>query len=76
MSGHPPACIGCRTPITSGQARWTQREPDEFWHWTCAEAAGLTVGPLYRRFMAPLPRQTRVHDQSRPQRPLTARTGS
>ncbi len=66
MAGPQSLCAGCRAVVTPGQPRWTQREPEEVWHWICAEAAGLTASPLYRRFMLPQPRPARVHTSGQP----------
>ena len=34
-------CHACRKPILEGEQRWAGKEPEEHWHYACAEAAGL-----------------------------------
>jgi hypothetical protein len=41
MSDATPVCRGCWKPITDGEHRWTMREPEELWHWDCAQQSGL-----------------------------------
>jgi hypothetical protein len=37
------SCNLCQLSIGIGTGRWTGREPDEHWHYGCAETAGLTT---------------------------------
>ena len=37
------SCNRCKRDIGVGAGRWTGREPNEHWHYDCAEAAGLTT---------------------------------
>jgi hypothetical protein len=37
-----PLCHHCALLIRPGDARWTAREPIEYWHYECAEEAHLT----------------------------------
>ena len=48
-------CRHCALPIRDGEPRWTAREPNEFWHYACAEEAGL-------RISSPVVIPTRPHD--------------
>jgi hypothetical protein len=41
-------CHHCREEIAPDVPRWTAREPDEFWHYKCAEEAKLTQGERFR----------------------------
>jgi len=36
-----PLCRHCALLIRPGDARWTAREPIEYWHYGCAEEACL-----------------------------------
>jgi hypothetical protein len=36
-------CGHCRGPIRPGEARWAGREPEEAWHYDCAEEAGMVA---------------------------------
>lgn len=38
-------CRACQRPILDGEPRWAGKEPDEHWHYACAEAAGLAHAP-------------------------------
>jgi hypothetical protein len=41
MEEERPLCRRCALPIYPGDARWTAREPLEYWHYACAEEARL-----------------------------------
>ena len=36
-----PICRGCGLPVEDGQARYTGREPQESWHYSCARPLDL-----------------------------------
>jgi hypothetical protein len=36
-----PLCHSCKMPVLEGEHRWAGHEPDEHWHYSCAETAGL-----------------------------------
>jgi len=42
MSAGPNLCKSCGAPIPAGAHRWAGREPEEYWHYSCAEKASLT----------------------------------
>jgi hypothetical protein len=50
MSDATAVCRGCWKPITEGEHRWAMREPEELWHWDCAQQSGLIdrLNPLMR----------------------------
>jgi hypothetical protein len=43
-----PICDHCKREILPDVPRWTAREPKEFWHYECAEAAKLTSGEHFK----------------------------
>jgi hypothetical protein len=51
----PLLCRHCTLPIRPGDPRWAAHEPDEFWHYECAEKAGLGTS-------SPAPIPTRQHN--------------
>ena len=53
MNDIPHICRHCALPIMEGQPRWTAREPKEFWHYHCAEEAGLRRQPAFKIPKAP-----------------------
>ena len=44
-------CQGCSVGVEAHDARWAMREPEEWWHFECADAAGL-VGPSFSELRA------------------------
>jgi hypothetical protein len=47
-----PICHRCRGIIRPDAPRWSAREPDEFWHYKCAEEAGLASGDRFKAMVA------------------------
>jgi hypothetical protein len=45
MSDHQSKCKYCLKDIALKAPRWAAREPDEYWHYSCAQ---LTTGEQYR----------------------------
>jgi hypothetical protein len=48
-------CQHRKEMILPNQPRWAAREPDEFWHFKCAEAAKLTSGKQCKSVVAVRP---------------------
>ena len=40
-SSSVPICHACNKPVLDGEQRWAGKEPEQHWHYVCAEAAGL-----------------------------------
>jgi len=47
-----PLCRHCAKIIAPDEPRWTAREPEEHWHYACAETAKLTTGDQFRAIVA------------------------
>jgi hypothetical protein len=58
MSDLHHTCHRCWQIIRPDEPRWAAREPDEFWHYSCAEEAKLTSGERFRAVIATRSNQT------------------
>jgi hypothetical protein len=54
----PSICEHCARLILPNEARWTAREPREFWHYECAEAEKLTSRGQFKALILARPDQT------------------
>jgi hypothetical protein len=52
VNHHGPTCQHCKKEIQQDTPRWSAREPEKFWHYKCAEEAGLAVGDRFKAVVA------------------------
>jgi len=67
-----PTCFHCGRPIPAGEQRWAGHEPEQFWHYRCAKAAGLKAANLFLPIDLSKPAGPNAQRESRTERDASA----